>query len=151
MDEQKGGFVILCADDDLEFNYLLSWDVKDHRNDIDLYFVENGVDLYNYLTHKGKYSDLAFSPAPDLILVDLVLPALDFNAFQVFIKNDPGLRDVPVVVMTSTAVGLDINEVFPYQVSGFIEKPVKLRDLRRLLNAIGKDKGFPEIREKPGD
>ena len=61
-------------------------------------FVENGEQLLDYLRRKGPYAPPAEAPRPGLILLDLNMPRKDGRTVLKELKNDPELRQIPVVV-----------------------------------------------------
>jgi CheY-like chemotaxis protein len=70
-----------------------------------LYAVEDGVEALAFLRRESKYAD---KPSPDLILLDLNLPKKDGREVLAEIKEDPGLKRIPVVVLTTSEAEQDI-------------------------------------------
>lgn len=68
---------ILMADDDADDREMTKEAFKESRIANDLRFVENGVELMDYLYQRGKYSNPADSPRPGVILLDLNMPKKD--------------------------------------------------------------------------
>ena len=128
---------LLIADDDpddrmmtqaaLEESYLLN----------SLYFVENGQDLMDFLKRRGKYTDPATSPRPDLILLDLNMPRKDGREALMEIKADPDLRAVPIIVLTTSKSEEDILKSYDLGVNCFISKPVLFEELINVMRSIG--------------
>jgi CheY-like chemotaxis protein len=115
---------VLMVDDDPEDALLVkeAWKVTRFVNE--LRTLENGEELMDYLRRRGAYSNPADSPRPGLILLDLNMPRKNgFEALQE-IKADPGLRHIPVVVLTSSHDEPDVLRVYDLGASGFISKPV---------------------------
>jgi CheY-like chemotaxis protein len=96
---------------------------------------ELNMKLFRILLQLGKYKileafdaekgiELARKHQPDLILMDIQLPDMDgFSATRI-IKEDPELKDIPVVVLTSYAMHGDDKKAFKAGCDGFIEKPI---------------------------
>ena len=128
---------LLIADDDpddrmmtqaaLEESYLLN----------SLYFVENGQELMDFLKRRGKYTDPATSPRPDLILLDLNMPRKDGREALMEIKADPDLRAVPIIVLTTSKSEEDILKSYDLGVNCFISKPVLFEELINVVRSIG--------------
>ncbi len=128
---------LLIADDDpddrmmtqaaLEESYLLN----------NLYFVENGQELMDFLKRRGKYADPATSPRPDLILLDLNMPRKDGREALMEIKADPDLRAVPIIVLTTSKSEEDILKSYDLGVNCFISKPVLFEELINVVRSIG--------------
>jgi two-component system, cell cycle response regulator len=79
--------------------------------------------------------ELARSGKPDLILMDIQLPGMDGLAATRLIKNDPLLRQIPVVAMTSYAMKADLEKAKEAGCDGYITKPI---DTRNFLDTICK-------------
>lgn len=129
--------VILVADDD-EDDRLLTKDAleEDKHQDIDLRFVEDGVELMDYLYQKGQYENDQQAPRPTLILLDLNMPKKDGREALAEIKNDPSLKRIPVVVMTTSKAEEDIMKAYELGVNSFIKKPVSFDALVEILRNV---------------
>ena len=99
---------ILIADDDEDDreSFRRAWLTSRGTND--LRFVVNGEDLMDYLYHRGDYTNPTESPRPGLILLDLNMPRKDGREALREIKADLSLRQIPVVVMTTSEAEEDI-------------------------------------------
>ena len=100
--------VILMADDDADDRMLAKEALEESRVINDLRFVEDGEALMDYLRRRGKYADEDASPRPGLILLDLNMPKKDGREALKEIKDDPELRRIPIVVMTTSQAEEDI-------------------------------------------
>ncbi len=85
--------------------------------------VEDGVEAMAFLHLEGKYS---YAPRPDLILLDLNLPRKDGREVLAEIKEDPELRRIPVVVLTTSRAEQDIFKTYDLHANCYITKPVDL-------------------------
>src|SRR5262245_13235291 len=90
---------VLMADDDADDREMTREAFEEGRVANDLRFVEDGVELMDYLYRRGKSSDPADSPRPGLILLDLNMPRKDGREALKEIKADPNLRTIPVVIL----------------------------------------------------
>lgn len=115
---------ILVADDDEDDRLMTRDALRDVRLHNDLRFVIDGVDLMDYLTRQGRHSDPADSPRPGLILLDLNMPRMDGREALAKIKDDPELRAIPVIVLTTSKAEEDIVRSYDLGVNSFITKPV---------------------------
>ena len=77
MKNQSEAITILMADDDADDREMTKEAFEESRLANDLHFVENGVELMDYLKRRGRYSDPKLSPRPGLILLDLNMPKKD--------------------------------------------------------------------------
>ena len=128
---------ILMADDD-EDDRLLALDaLKEGRVLNNLYCVEDGIELLEYLRREGKFADPAVSPRPSLILLDLNMPRMDGREALEQIKADPKLRSIPVVILTTSKEEEDMIRGYDLGAASFITKPVNFEGLVELMRAIG--------------
>lgn len=129
---------ILMADDD-EDDRLLTLDaLKESRVLNNLYCVEDGVELLEFLRREGKYSDPKDSPRPSLILLDLNMPRKDGREALQEIKNDPSLRGIPVVILTTSKEEEDMLKGYDLGCASYITKPVNFEGLVDLMRALGR-------------
>jgi CheY-like chemotaxis protein len=129
---------ILYADDDPEDRMLVQDAWNESRLMNDLHFVEDGEELMNYLRRSGKFAHLVGQPLPGLVLLDLNMPKKDGREALKEIKADPGLRMIPVVVLTTSKAEEDILRAYDLGVSSFIVKPVTFQSLVDVTLALRK-------------
>jgi CheY-like chemotaxis protein len=128
---------ILMAEDDADDRQLTREAFEESRVANDLRFVENGVELMDYLKGRGKYSDPEQSPRPGLILLDLNMPRKDGREALNEIKSDPALQHIPVVVLTTSKQEEDILRSYELHANSYITKPVTFEGLVQVIKAIG--------------
>lgn len=129
--------IILMADDDADDRMLARDALEESRVLNELRFVEDGEELMEYLTRKGKYANPEDSPRPGLILLDLNMPKKDGREALKEIKSDPNLRRIPVVIMTTSQAEEDIFRSYDFGASSFITKPVTFDRLVELMRTLG--------------
>jgi CheY-like chemotaxis protein len=129
---------ILYADDDPEDRMLVQDAWNESRLMNDLHFVEDGEELMDYLYRRDKFAHLAGQPLPGLVLLDLNMPRKDGREALKEIKSDPGLRMIPVVVLTTSKAEEDILRAYDLGVSSFIVKPVTFQSLVDVTLALRK-------------
>jgi CheY-like chemotaxis protein len=139
---------LLLADDDPDDRLLAKQALEKSRVANDLRCVEDGEELLDYLRRRGRYTDPRESPRPGLILLDLNMPRKDGREALREIKNDPKLREIPVVVLTTSKAEEDIARTYNLGVNSYITKPVKFAALVEVMKALGKY--WFEIVELPG-
>jgi CheY-like chemotaxis protein len=103
---------------------------KVHNN---LSLAPDGVEALAFLRREGKYHD---APRPDLILLDLNLPKVDGREVLESIKADPNLRNIPVVVLTSSQAEQDILRGYDLHANCYITKPVDLDQFIGVVKSI---------------
>jgi CheY-like chemotaxis protein len=98
------------------------------RNNLNV--VGDGVEALAYLRRQGKY---ASAVRPDLIFLDLNLPKKDGREVLAEVKEDPELRHIPVVVLTSSQAEQDIVRAYDLHANCYVTKPV---DLDQFINVV---------------
>jgi CheY-like chemotaxis protein len=129
--------VILMAEDDPDDRLLARDAVAESNLETDLRFVENGEELLDYLWHRGKFTDASLAPRPGLIILDLNMPRKDGREVLRDIKNDPDLRRIPVVVLSTSRADTDVGSIYELGANSFISKPVKFNALVKLIKTVG--------------
>jgi CheY-like chemotaxis protein len=84
----------------------------------------DGDDALDYLYRRGNYSDPEKAPRPSLILLDLNLPGTDGREVLEQVKTDRQLRDIPVVVLTTSSDPRDVNASYQAGANSYIQKPI---------------------------
>lgn len=140
---------ILMADDDEDDRTLTKEAFQESHLHNDLRFVEDGVELLDYLKRRGRFADPATSPRPGLILLDLNMPRKDGREALEEIKSDPDLRQIRVVVLTTSKAEEDILRSYDLSAASYITKPVTFEALIEVVQTLGKY--WLEIVELPGE
>ena len=94
-----------------------------------LKIVGDGVEAMAYLRAED-------SARPDLVLLDLNLPRKDGRELLAEIKQDPAIRRIPVIVLTTSSAIEDIRNCYDLYANCYIIKPVDLDELFRVIRAI---------------
>lgn len=129
---------IIMADDDPDDRMLVKDAMEESKLLNQLLFVEDGVALLEYLERKGKYGDINQYPAPGVILLDLNMPRMDGREALQKIKDNPNLRHIPVIVLTTSKAEEDIFRTYDLGVNSFITKPVTFEELVKVMRSLGK-------------
>jgi CheY-like chemotaxis protein len=147
MNKPGNPITILMADDDADDRRLTKDAFDESRLANTLRFVEDGEELFEYLRHTGRYTKPDEAPRPGLILLDLNMPRLDGRAALRELKNDPDLRQIPVVVLTTSKADEDVYRSYDLGVNSYIVKPVTFEALVDILQTL--EKYWIEIVELP--
>ena len=127
---------ILLAEDDPDDRLLLQEALQEGRLANELTCVEDGEELLDYLHQRGKWAGGA--PRPGLILLDLNMPKLDGREALRAIKADPSLRQIPVVVLTTSKAEEDVLRSYDLGANSFITKPVTFQSMVDLMRVLGR-------------
>ena len=129
---------ILMADDDAEDVLLVRDALQTIGGPFELRFVRDGEELFDYLRHRGEYEEGRDVPRPDLILLDLKMPRKDGRETIRELKNDPKLRRIPVIALSTSTAGDDVEASYDIGVNSYVTKPATFRELVDLLKSLCK-------------
>jgi CheY-like chemotaxis protein len=129
--------VILLAEDEEDYVLLIQHAFAQAKIPNPLYVVWNGEEAISYLKGAGKYSNRAEYPLPDLLLLDIKMPRV--NGFEVlkWVRSQPSLAALRILVLTSSEDFRDVNEAYLLGANSFLVKPLDFQDftsLSRLIN-----------------
>ncbi len=96
----------------------------------------DGDEALDYLYHTGDYTDFKNAPRPSLILLDLNLPGTDGRELLEQIKQDQNLKDIPVIVFTTSSNPRDIEICYRNSVASYILKPIDINKLKQTLQSF---------------
>jgi chemotaxis family two-component system response regulator Rcp1 len=106
---------------------------KDAKVHINLQVVSDGAKAMEFLTRGGEYAN---APRPDLILLDLNLPKKDGREVLEEIKENPTLKTIPVVILTTSSSEADILRSYQLHANCYITKPVGLEGFLTVVKSI---------------
>ncbi len=124
---------ILLVEDNIGDIRLIQEVLKDSSVFQEILTARDGMDAMAFLRRQGEYQD---SPRPDLIVLDLNLPKKDGREVLAEIKNDPNLKRIPVVVLTTSSNEDDIIHSYELHANCYITKSRNLKDLFRIVKGI---------------
>lgn len=124
---------ILLAEDEPGDVRLTQEALKDAKVRNNLNVVRDGVEALEFLRRRGRYAD---APKPDMVLLDLNMPRKSGHEVLSEIKNDPELRTIPVVILTSSDAEIDIVRSYNSHANCYISKPVDLGQFLEVVRAI---------------
>jgi CheY-like chemotaxis protein len=95
-----------------------------------LHVAENGEEAIQFLHGEGKFSG---SSHPDIILLDLNLPKKDGREVLKEIKEDESLKNIPVVVLTTSGDEKDMLKAYELHAKAYVNKPL---DFDQFINVV---------------
>jgi chemotaxis family two-component system response regulator Rcp1 len=107
--------------------------LKDGPVKVNLSVAKDGVEAVDFLMQRGQFRN---APRPDLILLDLNLPRKNGREVLHEIKADPSLRQIPVVVMTTSKSEQDIERAYELNANCYITKPIELDEFLGVVHSI---------------
>lgn len=100
---------------------------------INMHRVTDGVEALEFLRKEDGFAN---APRPDIILLDLNMPRMDGKELLSIIKQDPSLRSIPVVVLTTSGAEADIIKSYELHASCFISKPVDFEQFQKIVQEL---------------
>lgn len=129
--------VVIIAEDDPDDRLLIKDALKEaSHQSVEVFFVQDGAEMLDYLYHRGKYKELEKSPMPELVLLDLNMPKKSGLEVLEEIKRDSALRTIPVVVLTTSTAQEHISRSYELGGNGFVTKPNSYSELVDLMKSI---------------
>jgi CheY-like chemotaxis protein len=129
---------ILLAEDNANDLELTLAALEDHHLANDIVTVRDGAEAIDYLTRRGRFADRA-AGLPILVLLDLKMPKVDGLEVLRYIKSDPALHAIPVVMLTSSREEQDLIRSYELGVNAYVVKPV---DFGAFVDAVRQLGGF---------
>ncbi|MCE3296009.1 MAG: response regulator [Crocinitomicaceae bacterium] len=129
---------ILIADDDHEDQMLILDALKESNLKNRIRCVDNGEELLAYLRNEGKYADRQEYPTPGIVLLDLNMPKKDGREALKEIKADPNLKNIPIIILTTSGAESDILKTYDLGANSFITKPVTFSAMVETMSALKK-------------
>ena len=129
--------VILLVEDDPAHAEIVKRNFKASRIVNQMIHVSDGQEALDYLYRREGFSQPDMSPRPGLVLLDLRLPKVDGLEVLKIIKNDPDLKSIPVVILTTSDAETDIARAYDNRANSYLVKPVDFQQFSKLLETIG--------------
>src|SRR5690606_28880712 len=94
---------------------------------------KNGADALDFVFNRGNYKE---EDRPDLILLDINLPIYSGHEVLKKIKEDPSLKTIPVIMLTTSASQKDINKAYENYSNSYVTKPIDMDDFLKVILKI---------------
>ena len=126
---------ILLVEDDQGDQKLIRTSLKNQGIASELHISNSAEEALDFL-YSGEDTN-GGNPHPDLILLDLNMPGMGGKEFLKQMKEDQKLKQLPVVILTTSESERDIIDSYNLQASGYVNKPVSLDDFKKVMEKIG--------------
>jgi CheY-like chemotaxis protein len=136
---------ILLVDDDPGDVLMIEEALESISAPRNVHVVNDGEEAVAFLRRTGPFED---APRPDVILLDLNMPRMDGRQVLAEIKNDPELRSIPIVVLTTSQAPSDILSSYSLHANAYVTKPMNLDGLTEVVRRI--DHFYAKIAALPG-
>lgn len=127
---------ILLADDDPRDVELTTAALMEHKISNKIVVARDGVEALDYLLCRGAYEDRN-KGNPLLILLDLKMPKIDGLEVLKVVKENPNLKSIPVVMLTSSEEEKDVVKSYDLGGNAYVVKPVEFEDFVSVVKRIG--------------
>ena len=127
---------ILVAEDNPADIRLIREGFRDFAAPYEIHAVRDGASAIQFLSHTGTY---AHAPRPNLVLLDLNMPGVNGHEVLEWMRSDPSLDTVPVIVLSSSVNHTDVERAYRSRANSYLRKPP---DLNEFFNALDGVKAF---------
>jgi CheY-like chemotaxis protein len=124
---------ILLVEDNPGDVVLIQRSLRDAKVKLRLSVANDGVDAMAFLRKQGSNAD---APRPSIILLDLNMPRM--NGYEVLaeLKEDPDLRTIPVIILTSSDADQDVIKAYQHHANCYISKPIEFDKFIKVIRMI---------------
>lgn len=130
------GRTILVVEDNADHALLVQLAARRVESGLDIRIARDGREAVAYLGGEGAYQDRVAHPVPDLVILDLIMPHLDGFGVLAWMQGQAAVRDLPVVVLTSSSNPGDEARALEAGARAFRTKPSSLEDLGTEVRTI---------------
>lgn len=127
---------ILMADDDPDDYYLMKEALSEKGVNSHLLLVSDGVELMDFLLHRGRFADSVEAPRPQLILLDLNMPRIDGREALAKIKTIAETKEIPIIIFTTSRDSIDIHQSYLAGANSYIAKPTTFEGLLSIVDSM---------------
>jgi CheY-like chemotaxis protein len=143
---------LVVEDDDADFQ-LLQAAVRRTPGDVQIHRVDDGEAAVAYLAGENDFSDRSRFPLPHLVLMDIKLPRRSGLEVLQWLRQQPGICRMPVIMFTSSRHSVDVNRAYDYGASAYFSKPETMKELTEMLGALkhvwSRWIEFPSLEKRP--
>lgn len=129
---------ILVAEDDPTDAYFFQRAFNRAGLPVTLHFVRDGQEVIDYLQGEGQFADRTAHPLPQLVLLDLKMPCLDGFEVLEWVRKQPGLNGLQMVIFSSSGEPRDINRAYGLGADWYLVKPHSMEELNTLVGRFKK-------------
>ncbi|MBD6614745.1 response regulator [Komarekiella sp. 'clone 1'] len=127
---------ILLAEDDSNQVLLIRRALRKANLTQPLQVVTNGEAAISYLCGEGDYADRKSYPLPILVLLDLKMPRKSGFEVLEWLRQQPELKRLPVIVLTTSKEKTDIHKAYDLGVNSYLVKPIAFNDLTAMIKLL---------------
>lgn len=124
---------ILIAEDNPDYAMFLEGAVRGTGRANPVHVVVDGEEVISYLEGSGKYSDRTAFAFPSVLFLDLKMPGTDGFGVLRWMRQNPDYRVIPTLVLSSSALEMDVKLAYVLGASAYLEKPADLNVLKEIV------------------
>ncbi|ACO48197.2 response regulator [Deinococcus deserti] len=129
----RKSFTLLLVEDELADVALFQDLLADAVAEVDVIHVENGRQALQYLNREDQFLNATY---PDLVVLDLNMPVMNGHDFLAHVKQQPELRSIPVMILSTSDHPDDIQRAYHGYASGYVVKPSTYEEFVRVVKTI---------------
>lgn len=129
--------LLMLVEDNLDHAELIMRHLAENRVANRIIHLQDGQTALDYLRREGAYAEPTQAPRPHVILLDLRLPKVDGLEVLRTLKESPNLRDIPVVILTTSHADRDITQAYARHANSYVVKPVDYTKFRAMMDDLG--------------
>ena len=129
--------LVMLVEDNVDHAELVLRTLESHRIANTVHHFLNGQSALDYLYRRGEFAGSSAAERPHIILLDLRLPGMDGMEVLKTIKEDPDLKIIPVVVLTTSEAEKDVARAYYNHANSYLVKPVGFEDFTELMEDLG--------------
>ncbi|MBW1993347.1 MAG: response regulator [Deltaproteobacteria bacterium] len=132
---KKKATILLVEDNRMDIELTLDA-LREARLDNDIRVVETGEAALDYLLGRGEFADRSAHPLPDIVLLDIKLPGISGIDVLKTIKGTPGLKRLPVIILTSSRDEGDRITSYDHGVNSYLVKPISFDGFLEVIKTL---------------
>jgi CheY-like chemotaxis protein len=129
--------LVMLVEDNIDHAELVVRTLENHRIANKVRHFLDGQSALDYLYRRGEFHESSDAERPHVILLDLRLPRVDGMDVLKTIKEDPDLKSIPVVVLTTSEAEKDVARAYYNHANSYLVKPVGFEDFKKLMDDLG--------------
>jgi len=129
--------LVMLVEDNIDHAELVIRTLEEHHIGNRVHHFLDGQSALDYLFRRGEFSEASETQRPHVILLDLRLPRVDGIDVLKAIKEDPDLKSIPVVVLTTSEAEKDVAKAYYNHANSYLVKPVGFEDFKKLMDDLG--------------
>jgi CheY-like chemotaxis protein len=142
----KAGWTVLVAEDNENDVLILEHAFSTIKTEVSLNVVRDGAQAIDYLSGENGFENRSQHPFPHVLLLDLKMPKVDGFDVLEWLRENPPLHRLRVIMFTSSSHHSDIDRAYDLGASAYVRKPTALSDMQSIVDCI---KSWLQMNEFP--